>query len=180
MAAADDGGAESTSASAHGERADAAGDSLIEVTDAELATTRSSQPVGLWGPSSAPPPPALTLEAFAVDTTWVQVLWDGASGVETTMVTGEHRQWAARDSFFVRSGIAHGVQFTFEGQLLGDGRLGDPDDVLRFHASRAGVVLLGRNLRPLAEPIRLASRDDTGRAVGAGDVVSYRDSTGGR
>ena len=94
------------------------------------------------------------------------------------MVTGERRQWAARDSFFVRSGIAHGVHFTFEGQLLGDGRLGDPDEVLRFHASRAGVVLLGRNLRPLGEPIPLASRDGAAREVGGGDAVTYRDSTG--
>ena len=160
--------------------ADDGGGEVIRTSagDGEPADTADDQPVGLWDPSSVAPPPALALEALAVDTTWVQVLWDGAGGLETTMVTGERRQWAARDSFFVRSGIAHGVHFTFEGQLLGDGRLGDPDEVLRFHASRAGVVLLGRNLRPLGEPIPLASRDGAAREVGGGDAVTYRDSTG--
>ena len=95
------------------------------------------------------------LEAHAMDTTWVQVLWDGANGIEGTIPQGERRRWVARDSFFVRSGIAHGVHFTFQGQLLADGRLGDPDEVLRFRASRGAVILLGRNLRPIGEPISI-------------------------
>ena len=131
------------------------------VADTLASAIETPEVVGLWGPSSVPPPPGLVLEAVAVDTTWVQVLWDGRDGVETTMVTGERRQWAARDSFFVRSGIAHGVQFSLQGQLLGEGRLGDPDEVLRFRASRDGVVLLGRDLRPVGKPIPLADGDST-------------------
>ena len=136
---------------------DAAGtavDTLVKSIDAR-------EVVGRWGPSSVAPPPGLILEAIAVDTTWVQVLWDGEDGIEFTMVTGERRQWAARDSFFVRSGIAHGVQFSLQGQLLGEGRLGDPDEVLRFRASTDGVVLLDRNLTPVGEPIRLTDPDST-------------------
>ena len=123
--------------------------------------------VGVWGPSSVtPPPPSLVLEALAVDTTWVLVLWDGKSGVERMMAAGERGQWAARDSFFVRSGVAHGVQFTFQGLLLGDGRLGNSNEVLRFRADRDRVVVLDRNLTPIAEPIRLNGSNDS-----AGDNV---------
>jgi cytoskeletal protein RodZ len=122
----------------------AASDTADTVVDTLVRIIETREAVGRWGPSSVAPPPGLILEAIAVDTTWVQVLWDGEAGTEITMVSGERRQWAARDSFLVRSGIAHGVQFSLQGQLLGEGRLGDPDEVLRFRASRDGVVLLGR------------------------------------
>ena len=136
------------------------GDRARPREDIDTSSTASSA-TGVWGPSSSRPPPTtaslgqLVLEARAVDTTWVQVLWDGANGIEGTIPEGERRRWVARDSFFVRSGIAYGVHFTFQGQLLADGRLGDPSEVLRFRASRNGVVLLGRNLRPIGEPISI-------------------------
>ncbi len=47
------------------------------------------------------------------------------------------------------------------GLILGEGRLGDPDEVLRFRASRDGVVLLGRDLNPVGEPIPLTDPDST-------------------
>jgi cytoskeletal protein RodZ len=138
-----------------------ASDTADTVIDTLARIVETREVVGRWGPSSVAPPPGLILEAIAVDTTWVQVLWDGEAGTEITMVSGERRQWAARDSFLVRSGIAHGVQFSLQGQLLGGGRLGDPDEVLRFLASRDGVVLLGRNLKPVGEPITLTDPDST-------------------
>lgn len=138
-----------------------ASDTADTVVDTLARIVETREVVGRWGPSSVAPPPGLILEAIAVDTTWVQVLWDREAGTEITMVSGERRQWAARDSFLVRSGIAHGVQFSLQGQLLGGGRLGDPDEVLRFRASRDGVVLLGRNLKPVGEPIPLTDPDST-------------------
>ena len=92
----------------------------------------------------------LKLRAEAVDSTWVQVQWDGRDGSEEIIPGGESRQWRAQRFFMVRAGRAHGVRFYFQGRLLGDGRLGDPTKVLRFRASGEGVVLLGPNLKPLA------------------------------
>ena len=138
-----------------------ASDTADTVVDTLARIVETREVVGRWGPSSVAPPLGLILEAIAVDTTWVQVLWDGEAGTEITMVSGERRQQAARDSFLVRSGIAHGVQFSLQGQLLGGGRLGDPDEVLRFRASRDGVVVLGRNLKPVGEPIPLTDPDST-------------------
>ena len=95
--------------------------------------------------------PSLILRAEAVDSTWVRIEWDGGAGAaEEIIPMGESRQWEAADSFLVFSGRPHGVRFHLQGQLLGDGRLGDPSRVLRFRASADGVVLLGADLTPLS------------------------------
>ena len=95
--------------------------------------------------------PPLVLRAEAVDSTWVRVQWDGGTGsAEEIIPGGESRQWEAADNFVVIAGRAHGVRFYLQGQLLGEGRLGDPTQVLRFRASLDEVVLLGKDLAPLS------------------------------
>ena len=95
--------------------------------------------------------PPLVLRAEAVDSTWVRVRWDGGTGsAEEIIPGGESRQWEAADNFVVFAGRAHGVRFYLQGQLLGEGRLGDPTQVLRFRASLDEVVLLGKDLTPLS------------------------------
>lgn len=93
------------------------------------------------------------LEVEAVDSTWVQIRWDGSGIFEGTVPRGERRLWQARQFFLVRSGRAHGLRYWFQGQLLGDGYLGDPTRVLRFRAAAEGITLLGPDLQPLnAQP----------------------------
>jgi len=106
----------------------------------------------------------LVLQVDAVDSTWIQVQWDDDDGVVEIVPSGEQRTWGAQRFFMVRAGRAHGVHFHFQGQLLGNGRLGDPTKVLRFHASAGGVQLLGPDLEPIA-PIALAPLDTTEVAV---------------
>ena len=101
----------------------------------------------------------LVLSVHAVDSTWVQVFWDGVDGVTETIPQGENRSWQASEFFMVRAGRAHGVHFTFLGELLGDGRLGEATKVLRFRASRDTVVLLGPDQNPLTP---FARADDSG------------------
>lgn len=109
---------------------------------------------------------AIVLEGLAIDSTWVQVRWDGRDTSEEIIPRGERRIWAARDSVLVWAGRAHGIRFYYQGQLLGDGRLGDPTKVLRFRAERDFVVLLGPDLEPLS---RVALLSDT--TVTEGDVA---------
>lgn len=93
---------------------------------------------------------AVVVEGLAVDSTWVQVQWDGRGTSEEIIPRGERRTWAGRDSVLVRAGRAHGIRFSYQGRLLGDGRLGDPTKVLRLRADHGGVVLLGADLEPLS------------------------------
>ena len=99
---------------------------------------------------------SLVLEIEAIDSTWVQIRGDGRNLFEGTAAPGIRRRWQVRDHFLVRSGRAHGLRYWFRGELLGDGRLGDPLKVLRFRASRAGVTLLGADLEPLPPAPSLA------------------------
>ena len=90
----------------------------------------------------------LVLQARAVDSTWVRVQRDGAPPVEEIIPRGRTRRWEAHDSLLVVAGRAHGVQFRFQDELLGNGRLGTSTEVLRFRASRDGVYLLAPDLSP--------------------------------
>ena len=102
----------------------------------------------------------LVLRAEAVDSTWVRVQWDGGTGsAEEIIPGGESRQWEAADNFMVFAGRAHGVRFYLQGKLLGEGRLGDPTQVLRFRASPDEVVLLGKDLTPLSPRDSTANPD---------------------
>lgn len=93
---------------------------------------------------------AIVVEGLAVDSTWIQVQWDGTATSEEIIPRGQRRRWAGRESVLVRAGRAHGIRFSYQGRLLGNGRLGDPTKVLRFRASEDGVVLLGPDLEPLS------------------------------
>jgi cytoskeletal protein RodZ len=91
----------------------------------------------------------LLLEVEAVDSTWVQVNWDESGYFQGIVPRGESRRWQAKNFFRVHSGRAHGLRYTFQGELLGDGALGEATRVLRFLATAEGVNLLGPDLKPL-------------------------------
>ena len=99
-------------------------------------------------PAPAPAPQAtaaslVVLELEARDSTWVQIHWDDAAeNFEGTVPPGQHHRFEARDHFVVLSTRPHGLKYWLDGQLLGDGQLGDPDKVLRFRATAAGITLL--------------------------------------
>ncbi|MFH1567774.1 MAG: RodZ domain-containing protein, partial [Gemmatimonadota bacterium] len=111
-------------------------------------------------------PQAIVLEGLALDSTWIQIQWDGRGTSEEIVPQGQRRRWVARDSLLIRSGRARGIRFYYQGELLGDGRLGDPTMVLRFRADRNGVVLLGPDLAPLS------------RVAGGPDTTAEGDTTG--
>ena len=95
---------------------------------------------------------AVVLELAARDSTWVQVRWDDAAeNFEGIVPSGERRRFEARNHFVVLSTNPHGLRYWLDGQLLGDGQLGDPNQVLRFRATADGIQILGSNLQPLTE-----------------------------
>ncbi|MEC8993773.1 MAG: helix-turn-helix domain-containing protein [Candidatus Latescibacterota bacterium] len=111
---------------------------------------------------------AIVLEARAIDSTWVQVQWDGVDGIEEIIPKGEIRHWFANQFFMVRAGRAHGVHFRLQGSLLGAGRLGDATKVLRFRGVTDGYQMLGPELEPLGSftslsPDPIAESVDTER-----------------
>lgn len=156
-----------TSNSADAGRGEAVPADLVEETDAGAVPVAAANESGsgtaieqepeaaesMGTPDLAAP---LVLRVEAIDSTWVQIQWDGGTGsAEETIPGGESRQWEAADNFMVFAGRAHGVRFYLQGQLLGGGRLGDPTRVLRFRASADEVVLLKPDLTPLsAFPLR--------------------------
>ena len=96
----------------------------------------------------------LVLQIEAVDSTWVQVRWDESGFFEAIVPPGRTYSWKARDFFTVHSGKAHGMRYTFQGEVLGNGSLGDPNRVLRFLANAEGVVLLGPDFEPLSSSLQ--------------------------
>ncbi|MEE3265112.1 MAG: helix-turn-helix domain-containing protein [Candidatus Latescibacterota bacterium] len=109
---------------------------------------------------------AIVLEARAIDSTWVQVQWDGVDGIEEIIPKGEIRHWFANQFFRGRAGRAHGVHFRLQGSLLGAGRLGDATKVLRFRGVTDGYQMLGPELEPLGSftslsPVPIAESVDT-------------------
>ena len=94
----------------------------------------------------------VVLELVARDSTWVQIRWDEAvENFESTIAPGERRRFEARDHFVVLSTNPHGISYWLDGELLGGGQLGDPNQVLRFRATTNGIQILGSNLQPLTE-----------------------------
>lgn len=86
---------------------------------------------------------AVVLELEARDSTWVQIHWDDAAeNFEGIVPPGQHHRFEARDHFVVLSTRPHGLKYWLDGQLLGDGQLGDPNQVLRFRATADGITLL--------------------------------------
>ncbi|MEW6751942.1 MAG: RodZ domain-containing protein [Candidatus Latescibacterota bacterium] len=119
---------------------------------APAARPAADQESPQWPPVTPPPATGdslLRLSVEAVDTTWVQVTWDDGGRFRGTLPPGARRTWQTRDQFQVVAGKAHGLRYWFQGQLLAEGRLGRPDQVLRFRASRSGVQLQSA---PVAAP----------------------------
>ena len=96
----------------------------------------------------------LVLQIEAVDSTWVQVRWDESGFFDAIVPPGQVYSWEARDFFTVHSGKAHGLRYTFQGEVLGNGSFGDPNRVLRFLANAEGVVLLGPDFKPLSSSLQ--------------------------
>jgi cytoskeletal protein RodZ len=113
-----------------------------EVAPAESAVAAVAAPAGIESG-------LLLLEVEAVDSTWVQIDWDESGYFQGIVPRGESRRWQAKNFFRVHSGRAHGLRYTFQGKLLGDGALGEATRVLRFIATAEGVNLLGSDLKPL-------------------------------
>ena len=135
-------------------------DSLLVQASAE-PDTAASEPTPVVADTAATAVAAQTtesapvvLEVEARDSTWVQIRWDNAGGrFEGIVAPGERRRFEARDRFVVLSTRPHGMSYWLDGQLLGGGQLGDPNQVLRFSATADGIKLLGPNLQPLTEEV---------------------------
>ena len=110
---------------------------------AELpATTAAAQAT-----ESAP----VVLELEARDSTWVQIRWDDAAeNFEAIVPPGERHRFEARDHFVVLSTRPHGLSYWLDGQLLGNGQLGNPDQVLYFRAAADGIEFLTLDSQPSA------------------------------
>ena len=86
---------------------------------------------------------AVVLELEARDSTWVQIRWDDAAeNFEGIVPPGERRRFEARNHFVVLSTNPHGLRYWLDGQLLGGGQLGDPNQVLRFRATADSIEFL--------------------------------------
>ena len=123
--------------------------------DEASASGNSASPANLAAPPEVIGEPldasALVLEVEAIDSTWVQVSWDGRRDTfQGILAPGLKRRWVAREKFLVRSGRAHGARYWLQGNLLGNGRLGEATKVLRFRADNNGITLLGPELEPLS------------------------------
>ncbi len=100
--------------------------------------------------ADAASPAQIVLEGEAFDTVWVQVSWDDLDSAMETIPAGERRTWTAERFFRVHAGRSGNIRFHFQGRLLGEGRLGDPDQTLRFRVSDEGYQLLGPDFEPIA------------------------------
>jgi hypothetical protein len=116
--------------------------------DAPADTARRGPEAAPAAAQAAPSDSLLQLSVEAVEYTWVRVTWDGNGRFEGVLAPGARRTWQTRDQFQVVAGKAHGLRYWFQGQLLEGGRLGDPNQVLRFRASRSGVDVQRAELRP--------------------------------
>ena len=115
-------------------------------TEPEVAADTSATAVAAQ--TAAP----VVLELEARDSTWVQIRWDDAEeNFEGILPPGERRRFEARDHFVVLSTNPHGLRYWLDGQLLGNGQLGDPSEVLQFRATADGIEFLGSDSQPLAE-----------------------------
>lgn len=94
----------------------------------------------------------VVLELEARDSTWVQISWDNAAeNFEGIVPSGERHRFEARDHFVVLTSNPHGLRYWLDGQLLGNGQLGDPNQVLRFRATADGIEFLELDSQPLTE-----------------------------
>ena len=119
-----------------------------DAVDAAASADTSATAAAAQTTESAP----VVLELEASDSTWVLIRWDNAAeNFEGVVPPGERRRFEAHDHFVVLSTRPHGLRYWLDGQLLGDGQLGDPTQVLHFRAAADGIEFLGSNLQSLAE-----------------------------
>ena len=126
-----------------------------------LVAQSSTEPGASGAPTSAdtsatavaaPTTTPVVLELEARDSTWVQIRWDDAAeNFEGIVPPGQRHRFEARDHFVVLSTRPHGLRYWLDGQLLGDGQLGDPSQVLHFRAAADGIEFLKLNSQPSAE-----------------------------
>ena len=128
-------------------------DALVAQSSTEIGTSdapASADTVAAAVAAQTTTPVVLELEAR--DSTWVQISWDDAAeNFEGVVPPGQRHRFEARDHFVVLSTRPHGLRYWLDGQLLGDGQLGDPNQVLHFRAAADGIAFLKLDSQPSAE-----------------------------
>jgi cytoskeletal protein RodZ len=115
------------------------------------SSTELAEPPATGAAAQTTEPVPVILELEARDSTWVQIRWDNAAeNFEAIVPPGERHRFEARDHFVVLSTRPHGVSYWLNGQLLGNGQLGDPNQVLYFRAATDGIKFLRLNSSPSA------------------------------
>ena len=115
------------------------------------SSTELAEPLTTGAAAQTTEPVPVVLELEARDSTWVQIRWDDAAeNFEAIIPPGERRRFEARDHFVVLSTRPHGLSYWLDGQLLGNGQLGDPDQVLHFRAAADGIEFLTLDSQPSA------------------------------
>ena len=115
------------------------------------SSTELAEPPATGAAAQTTEPVPVVLELEARDSTWVQIRWDDAAeNFEAIVPPGERHRFEARDHFVVLSTRPHGLSYWLDGQLLGNGQLGDPKQVLHFRAAADGIEFLTLNSPPSA------------------------------
>ena len=115
------------------------------------SSTELAEPLATGAAAQTTEPVPVVLELEARDSTWVQIRWDDAAEIfEAIVPPGERHRFEARDHFVVLSTRPHGLSYWLDGQLLGNGQLGDPDQVLHFRAAANGIEFLTLDSQPSA------------------------------
>ncbi len=115
------------------------------------SSTELAEPPATGATAQTTEPVPVVLELEARDSTWVQIRWDDAAeNFEAIVPPGERHRFEARDHFVVLSTRPHGLSYWLNGQLLGNGQLGDPSQVLYFRAAADGIELLTLDSQPSA------------------------------
>ena len=124
-------------------------DTLVAQSSTETGAVDTSATAAAAQTTESTP---VVLELEARDSTWVQIRWDDAAeNFEGIVPPGERKRFEARDHFVVLSTRPHGLRYWLDGQLLGAGQLGDPNQVLHFRAAADSIEFLGSNLQSIAE-----------------------------
>ncbi|MCE2450281.1 MAG: helix-turn-helix domain-containing protein [Candidatus Latescibacteria bacterium] len=115
------------------------------------SSTELAEPLTTGAAAQTTEPVPVILELEARDSTWVKIRWDDAAeNFEAIVPPGERHRFEARDHFVVLSTRPHGLSYWLDGQLLGNGQLGDPDQVLHFRAAADGIEFITLDSQPSA------------------------------